>query len=366
MDISRLDWHALDRLRDGFIGGAAARGPYWRTPADLAGYDATYGERIGWKWDHVLAELRLRRWTPRARTLVDWGCGSGIAGRRVIGALGIGHFDTLTVWDHSPLAREFAAGAARRAFPTLNVAAAAAPEKSIAAPFTLVVSHVINELSPPARDSLLALARRAAAILWVEPGTHADSRALVAVREALRAGFRVIAPCPHQAACGLLAPGAGRHWCHFFAPPPAGIYADSGWVKFGRRAGIDLRSLPYSFLVLEKNTAAAGDGGGTGDASEPPPPAASSSPAGLVPPPALLPLAPGSSRIIGRPRLHKAHATLCNCDESGVAELTLPRRADPGFFKTLGREPPHPPLHRWQREGDRITAVGQPFPSSPE
>ncbi|OAM87880.1 small ribosomal subunit Rsm22 family protein [Termitidicoccus mucosus] len=337
MDISRLDWHALDRLRDGFIGGAAARGPYWQTAADLANYDATYGERIGWKLDHVLAELRQRRWTPRARTVIDWGCGSGIAGRRVVGALGIENFDTLNAWDHSPLARAFAADAARRAFPLLNVADAA-PENTDA-PFLLVASHVINELSPPARDSLLALARRADAIIWVEPGTHTDSRALVSVREAFRADFQVVAPCPHQSACGLLAAGAERHWCHFFAPPPAGIYADSDWVKFGQRAGIDLRSLPYSFLVLEKKGARASS--------------------------AMPPLPPGTSRIIGRPRFHKAHATLCNCDEAGIAELALPKRADPAFFKTLERDPPHPPLHRWEREGDRITAVEPALPLPP-
>jgi hypothetical protein len=52
-------------------GGAAACGPYWRTTADLANYDATYGECIGWKWDHVLAGLRQRRWTPCARTVID-------------------------------------------------------------------------------------------------------------------------------------------------------------------------------------------------------------------------------------------------------------------------------------------------------
>src|ERR1035438_7840636 len=35
-------------------------------------------------------------------------------------------------------------------------------------------------------------------------------------------------------------------------PPPA-IFADSSWVKFGKRAGIDLRSLPYSFIALDRD-----------------------------------------------------------------------------------------------------------------
>ena len=32
---------------------------------------------------------------------------------------------------------------------------------------------------------------------------------------------------------------------------------DSNWVKFGQRAGIDLRSLPYCFLALDRRVPAA-------------------------------------------------------------------------------------------------------------
>src|SRR5438477_12286830 len=112
-----LDWSALDRLRTRFLSGAVNAEPYWMSPADLASYDFTYGERIGWKWDQVLRELRLRRWTPQARTIFDWGCGSGVAARRVISCFGPENFDALTVWDHSPLACDFAAEAASAAFP---------------------------------------------------------------------------------------------------------------------------------------------------------------------------------------------------------------------------------------------------------
>ena len=70
-----LDWPALDRLRSGFLSGTAAAGPYWQSGSDLASYDFTYGARIGWKWDAVLTELRLREWRPAARTVLDWGCG---------------------------------------------------------------------------------------------------------------------------------------------------------------------------------------------------------------------------------------------------------------------------------------------------
>jgi hypothetical protein len=94
---------------------------------------------------------------------------------------------------------------------------------------------------------------RADAVLWVEPGTHDVSRQLGGFREQLRgSGFRVVAPCTHENECPMFAIGRERDWCHFFAPPPSEIFADSNWVKFGQRAGIDLRSLPYAFIALER------------------------------------------------------------------------------------------------------------------
>ena len=42
MTWEELDWPALDRLRAGFLEGAAAAGPYWKSSSDLASYDFTY------------------------------------------------------------------------------------------------------------------------------------------------------------------------------------------------------------------------------------------------------------------------------------------------------------------------------------
>ncbi len=339
MTWSELDWPALDRLRDGFLSGAAANGPYWRSLSDLASYDFTYAERIGWKWDAVLAELRRRAWTPPSRTLLDWGCGSGIAGRRVLSAFGAGNFDTLRVWDHSPLARQFAVTAARENFPALNVTEHTPPASAPTAftlpssPFTLLLSHVLNELPAPARADLLALIPQADAVIWIEPGTHAVSRDLAGLRDQLREQFTIIAPCTHAHACPLFSPENARHWCHYFAPAPSGIYADSNWVKFGQRAGVDLRSLPYSVLVLEKKNLRA--------------PAA--------------PLPPDASRVLGRARVHKAHTDLLACDASGLHDLKLFKRTDPALHKKLDRDPPIP-LYRFEREAEKITAAAPLLP----
>lgn len=323
MTWSDLDWPALDRLRQKFLSGSAQTGPYWDSPAAVASYDFTYGERIGWKWDQVLRELRLRGWTPTSHAVFDWGCGSGIAARRVISFFGAEHFDTLTVWDHSPLACDFAEEAARRAFPALRVASATPSLLAAEAPIgLLVISHVLNELPPAALAALRTLIARADAVLWVEPGTHAVSRQLTALRDDLRvANFHVVAPCTHAGACPMAAPENLRHWCHFFAPPPSEIYADSEWVKFGQRAGIDLRSLPYCFLALDRRAPAA--------------------------PPADL------GRVIGRPEHFKPYARLLNCDTTGLVELELPKRADPALFKELERTKA-PLVYRWQRDGGKI------------
>ncbi len=329
MNWESLDWEALDRLRETFLSGDKTQGPYWHTITDLECYDFTYGERIGWKWDAALAELKLRGWIPPVGgTILDWGCGSGIAGRRVVDFFGAANFSRLVLHDHSTLAMDFAEFRAKQEFPALAVERASVRFLREDTPIgLLVVSHVVNELTDEARAELSELCARAQAIIWVEPGTHEVSRALGQWREKLRENFQLVAPCPHQAACGVLAPGNERHWCHFFATPPAGVYADSGWVRFGQRAGIDLRSLPYAFLALTRSQ-----------------------------PSALSPQPSGLSRIIGEPRLYKGYAKIFNCDAGGVAELMLQKRDAPELLKSF-KHGVGPELHRWTHENGRITSV---------
>jgi hypothetical protein len=365
-----MDWTILERLRQGFLGGGAAAGPYWKTADDLANYDFTYAERIGWKWDQVLRELHMRGWAPSQRTVLDWGCGSGVAGRRVISFFGAAQFDSLTVWDHSPVACDFAAEKAQQAFPALRVSQATPSffdgTERIG---LLLISHVLNELSVEARDALRLLAVRADAILWVEPGTHDVSRQLGGFREQLRrSGFRVVAPCTHENECPMFALGRERDWCHFFAPPPSEIFGDSNWVKFGQRAGIDLRSLPYAFLALDRtavpavrpvsNTPAVTLATLDPNAADAPTVAAKSAAEGA----AAIPLPPDFSRVIGRVEHFKPYARLLNCDATGLADLELPKRADPALFKQLERTKA-PLVYRWVREGNKIKG-GEPLNGS--
>ena len=332
MNWESLDWEVLDRLRATFLSDRKSAGPYWHTITDLEAYNLTYGERIGWKWDAVLAEVKQRGWTPPTTvTVLDWGCGSGVDGRRVLDCFGAANFQRLLVHDHSELAMDFSVHHGRKSFPQLAVERAGPEFLRGSEPIgVLVASHVLNELDERAREELAGLCTRAETILWVEPGTHEVSRALGGWREKLRAaGLHAVAPCPHSTACGILASGNERHWCHFFASPPANLYADSGWVKFGQRAGIDLRSLPYCFLALDRR-------------------------------PAERP--PGLSRIIGEPRLYKGYAKIFNCDDRGVSELMLQKRDEPELFKRFNREGAGSELHAWTHENGRIVPAPKPYP----
>lgn len=341
-DLDRLDWNALDRLRATFLArDAAAGGPYWKNHDTLAAYDATYAERIGWKWDALLRELRLRRWAPPAgAVLVDFGCGSGVAGRRVLSAFGADRFAAFALHDHSPEAVAFAAARARDEFPGL-------PHRDFSAlgdaPFTLVVSHVLNELAPAPRAALLDLARRAACVIWVEPGTHADSRALSVARDELRAAHRIVAPCTHRETCPLFAAENARDWCHFFAEPPPGVQNDSAWVRFAQRAGVDLRSQAYACLVLEKL----------------PSPAATD--ADAVPADLVVAGPARAARVLGRPEVFKPYARMLACDSAGLHWLELSKRVDPALVKKLDRDPPVP-LYAVEHDGKRVARAAPLVP----
>jgi len=335
MNPDAIDWTALERLRAAFLAGTAGATDYWQCASDLASYDATFAQRIGWKWDYVLAELAHRGWTPPRGGLLDWGCGSGIAARAFLDHFGTNAVSALYLWDRSPLAMSFAAGRAKAKYPTLEVKAVPDltwPRQSGAAPtgtppFTLLISHVLTELSPEQSSDLADFAAEADAVLWVEPGTREASRALIALREWLRERFHVVAPCVHQARCGMLAPENEPHWCHHFAPSPAGLFTDGGWTRFAKLAGLDLRSLPLSFLVLDKRPAPS--------------------------------LPPGATRVIGRPRVYKPHALLLGCNESGVRERKLAKRALPEAYDRCKKENVGA-LQIWDCNNDEIRQI-RPF-----
>lgn len=314
----QIDWSALERIRAGYLGETAGQEDYWNSESDLLSYDLTFAQRIGWKWDYVCAQLRHLGWTPPAASLLDWGCGSGIAHRSFLRAFPEAAQHRLTLWDRSSLARSYARQAALNQWKDLDVV-----EQDTDRPFEGVVllSHVLTELDEQNQEMLAKSLRTASAIVWVEPGTHQVSHSLIRIREWLRSEFHVVAPCVHRESCGLQAPNRSRDWCHHFAPPAPEVFTSPHWALFGQFLGIDLRSLPVSYLVLDRR------------------------------PPAPLPS--NAVRTLGRPRVYKAHSLLLGCDASGVTEARLMKRHSPDVFRKAKKDKLGS-LMAWEKSDDEI------------
>jgi hypothetical protein len=290
---------------------------YWEAEEELALYDRTFARRIAWKWDAVLEELRRRGRLAGGKTFVDWGCGTGVAARAFLAASS--GFERAFLHDHSAAAARFATERVRAEHPGV-AAAMGLPEE---APDVLLVSHVLDELDEGGLAPLVQLAERAGAVIWVEPGSRRTSRALGEVRERLAATLDVLAPCTHQAQCGALAREGS--WCHRFALAPQAVYTEGSWAELGRELGIDLRSLPYSFLALAQR--------GRFDLAGP------------------------QARMLARPRLTRGRAELEVCDVSGVHSLDTLQRFDKALYKQLDDVAGEPWLFDMTVEGKRIVRL---------
>jgi hypothetical protein len=329
MNLEAIDWAALDRMRAAFLEGMAGKCDYWKTESDLASYDATFAQRIGWKWDYVLEELTRRGWCPAPGALLDWGCGSGVAHRAFLDHFGAGAVSSLQVWDRSPMAMSFAQRRAREKYPNLAVQSGL-PEKLD----TVIISHVLTELEPKQVEELAdSMAEKATSILWVEPGTYEASLTLIAIRERLRTRMQTVAPCTHQGRCGILDQGNERHWCHHFAKPPPEIFLDANWTRFARMTGVDLRSLPLSFLVLDKRP---------------------------VPE-----LPPGATRIIGHPRVYKPFALALGSGATGLKEYRISKRRLPEEFRKA-KKGTLDPLQVFKEEGQEVVEATPLLPGTPK
>ena len=313
-----VNWDALRRLRSRFLSFESSESnDYWDSADDLSSYVFTFAERIGWKWDTVIAELKTRGWKPPVGIILDYGCGTGVAGRRVIAAWPAESL-RLRLWDRSQAAMQFARARAQSQFTRLPV------ETDIVEGNILVISHVLNELKEESLEQLINVVMRAEVVLWVEPGTVAVSRSLIKVRERLLAQelnpipFRVMAPCPHSLNCGMLSPGNKRHWCHHFAKVPSSIFQDPGWSRFSKTLEVDLRAIPLSYLVLDRR-----------------------------------PIAPShDSRIIGFPRHYKGYDKVLSCQAEGVREWVLQKRDAPELYREMKKKPGS--LYRWKIEHGMI------------
>lgn len=114
----------------------------------------------------------------------------------------------------------------------------ATPEKALA-----VFSYSLTELS-----ELPAWAKRAEALMILEPSTQQDGRALLALRQKLiDEGYTMWAPCPHQLACPLFSKSK-TDWCHdriFFNAP-------AWFTAFEQHLPMRNHTLTMSYLLARK------------------------------------------------------------------------------------------------------------------
>ncbi len=327
MEILESEWELLARLRERFLAPAGTPSrDYWESERLCELYDSSFGQRIAWKWRAVLGELAARGRLPRAASVLDWGCGSAIASREFLAATRAAGADVSArfhLWDRSKAAMIFAADKLKQLEPRASVAtglpAAGEPLD------VLLVSHVLGELDTAALEDLLGLARRARAILWVEPGERVISRALMGVRDQLIDGRSVLGPCTHSASCGLNRPERERDWCHSFARPAPDVFTRADWREFSKRLKIDLRSVPYAYFALGEKSAAPEQ-------------------AGLI-------------RILGRPRMEKGHAKIDACDASGVHVLRVLERDAKTIVKEFADATTLARTFRVTTDGERVRSI---------
>lgn len=122
-------------------------------------------------------------------------------------------------------------------------------ETSIAAEADLVVaSYAIGEMDGTAQRKLIEamLTKTSGLLVIVEPGTPAGYQRIIAARtQLIDAGAHILAPCPHDKPCPLIAPD----WCHF-----AARLSRSRDHKQLKGAEVPYEDEKYSYVVVSRTT----------------------------------------------------------------------------------------------------------------
>lgn len=324
-----IDWKRLSEIRSAFLEGNAGNNDYWKSHQDLRDYNLTFAVRIGWKWDLILSEAQRLDWSPMSSTLIDLGCGSGIASRKFLERYSHA-IKKVILHDRSDLAMEFSRNSILELYPTIDVECTNTfPTIEQCAESTIVVSHVVTELTKEQSMSYTEIISHARDVLWCEPGTKNSADKLVTLREILRQRMSVIAPCTHQIECGMLSPVNHRHWCHFFAEPDESAFTTEEWSNFTSMTSIDLSALPLSYLIL---TSLDNENESKVDIHN------------------------ENKRLIARAHCTKHDAVLTMCGSTGVTDVILKKNVQPEKFKELKRGESHS-LYHIELNGRNITSI---------
>lgn len=298
--LTKTQWQRLQDLRLRYIGQGSLAEDYWQDDELLQLYDLTLGARIRWKWDAVLQDLRGRGWGAFTGVagILDWGCGTGGASRSLFSQISAAGTIPLHLWDRSKAAGAFARSEVLKSFPN-SICDFSFPEEGKLAESIVLISHVLTELNATDLQKLVDLLRRARGFIWVEPGTPLSSQHLIKIRNQCLDVFGILGPCLHAGSCGMLAPERVKDWCHFFASPPQEVFHEKFWSDFESELKIDRKSLPVSYLAMERADSIDLESVHAEDRKR---------------------------RVIARLRHNKAGARGLICDSSGVREEIIPRK----------------------------------------
>lgn len=315
----KLDWSLIQDLRKTYHRHSERRQEqgvqkldnYWCSQEQIDAYDRTLATRIGWKWNAVLKELQGKVALKKDLHVLDFACGSGIASRRFL------HFfadfiDIVSLYDRSPLARSYAESKLKQQdfSKRPHIQSLGSLDQRSAGFHVVLLSHVVNELSPADLKPIENMISKADLVVWVEPGSYQESRDLMSFRQAILNKFEIIGPCPHQQTCGLSLPDRETDWCHFFAPSPPEVFHTKFWAEASKQIGFDKRSLPLSYFSMRRlDSEMVKRSDHDSHCSE--------------------------ERLIGRPRLSRSHLRYLSCGKGGISEKTLNKRDDKTLFKKL-------------------------------
>jgi ribosomal protein RSM22 (predicted rRNA methylase) len=167
----------------------------------------------------------------------------------------------------------------------------------------VIASYLIGELDDHGRVELASAmwGRTRDTLLIVEPGTPAGYARIIALRTQLIAdGAHVLAPCPHDKACPLVAPD----WCHFAQRLPRS--RDHMLLK---HADVPFEDEKFSYVALSR-----------------------------------MPAQTRAARVLAPPHVGKAAVEAKLCTSDGVAQAGIPRRDRAAYASA----------RRW-RWGDAVT-----------
>lgn len=154
----------------------------------------------------------------------------------------------------------------------------------------VTMAYVLDEIEERDRDGLIERlwARTRDVLVIVEPGTPAGFRRVEAVRRQLiDAGGHIVAPCPHELPCPVIAPD----WCHF-----AQRVARSKMHRMVKGGDVPWEDEKYAFVAVSRTSGSDSDN-----------------------------LA--SARILAPPRAGKGHISLKLCEADGsIVQRTVSRR----------------------------------------